>query len=138
MARKGRFAVVPHVGAEGNACQRGQRRGPGARHDRGAVVFHLPSADAKVNCHVLAGVPGQHMTKHLMQPSGQTRGKFAIAPCPLDIILRATLIPVVVARDARVASHLTADLQKSTVPQLMALARHTLWPALKSAGMPAD
>jgi hypothetical protein len=39
---------------------------------------------------------------------------------------------------ARVASHLTADLQKSTVPQLMALARHTLWPALKSAGMPAD
>ena len=37
----------------------------------------------------------------------------------------------------RVAADLTADLPHSTVPQLMALARHALWPALKSAGTAA-
>lgn len=39
---------------------------------------------------------------------------------------------------ARVAGQLTAGLPHATVPQLMALARHTLWPALKSAGILAD
>lgn len=38
---------------------------------------------------------------------------------------------------ARVAFELTADLPHSTVPQLLALARHAFWPALKSAGTAA-
>jgi hypothetical protein len=38
---------------------------------------------------------------------------------------------------ARVAGLLSADLPHSTVPQLLALARHALWPALKSAGLAA-
>lgn len=39
---------------------------------------------------------------------------------------------------ARVAAELTADLPHSTVPQLLALARHALWPAQKSAGVSTD
>lgn len=39
---------------------------------------------------------------------------------------------------ARVAAELNADLPHSTVPQLLAFARQSLWPALKSAGAPAD
>ena len=38
---------------------------------------------------------------------------------------------------ARMEGNLTADLPHSTVPQLLALARHTLWPARISAGNPA-
>ncbi|MEI6801339.1 MAG: hypothetical protein WCO04_19305, partial [Pseudomonadota bacterium] len=38
---------------------------------------------------------------------------------------------------ARVAAELTADLPHSTVPQLLALARHALHPALNSAGISA-
>ncbi len=39
---------------------------------------------------------------------------------------------------ARVEANLTADLPHSTVPQLLALARHTLWPARTSADPVTD